>query len=100
MSHELGSDLARKVAERAFESYRQKYAGFSPTLTWVSPTEAKASFSAKGVALKGTVELAPGKIKLDLDVPFVFRLFQDKALSVLERELSHWHERARKGEFS
>jgi hypothetical protein len=100
MSHELSPELARKVAERAFESYREKYADFSPTLTWISPTSAKATFSAKGVSLHGTVELAPGKIMLDLDVPFVFRLFKDKAMAVLDRELSHWHERARKGEFS
>jgi len=100
MSHELSPELARKVTERAFESYREKYSDFAPTLIWVSPTHANASFSAKGVSLKGTVELAPGKITLDLDVPFVFRIFKDKALAILDRELSDWHERARRGEFS
>jgi hypothetical protein len=100
MAHDLSQDLARKVAERAFASYREKYADFAPTLTWVSDTAAKASFSAKGVELKGTVELAPGKITLDLDVPFMLRMFQSKAVSIIERELTTWHERAKRGEIS
>lgn len=100
MTHDLSTDLARKVAERAFESYRQKYADFAPTLTWVSDTAAKASFSAKGVELRGSVELVPGKIRLDLDVPFMLRMFQGKAVEILDRELSAWHERAKRGEFS
>ena len=100
MAHNLGQDLARKVAERAFESYRAKYAEFAPTLTWVSETAAQASFSAKGLALRGKVELAPGKIKLELDVPFMLRMFQGKAVSIIERELCAWHDRAKRGEIS
>lgn len=100
MTHDLGQAMARRVAERAFESYRERYARFSPRLTWVSDTAARASFSAKGVELQGTVELAPGKIVLDLDVPLMLRMFQGKAVALLERELGAWHERAKRGEFS
>jgi hypothetical protein len=100
MTHDLSTELARKVTERAFESYRQKYADFAPSLTWVSENAARASFFARGVELRGTVELAPGTISFDLDVPIMLRMFQGKAVAILGRELTLWLERAKKGEFS
>lgn len=100
MAHDLDQDLARRVAEHAFESYRARYAQYSPTLTWISATAATASFSAKGIELNGRVELAPGKILLDVQVPFLLRMFQSKAVSIIERELIVWHGRAKRGELS
>lgn len=100
MAHDLGPELARKVADKAFESYRAKYANYDPKLTWVSDTVANASFSAKGVHLKGKVELMPGKIAFELDVPFVLKLFQNKAVAVIERELAYWRDKAKNGELS
>jgi hypothetical protein len=100
MSHDLSPELARKVAERAFDAYREKYASYDPKLTWQTPDSASVSFSAKGVSLKGKVELSPGKITFELDVPFVLRLFQSKAIAVIERELAYWRDKAKSGELS
>ncbi len=97
MPHDLGPELARKVADKAFASYRAKYAEYDPKLTWVSDTVANASFSAKGIHLKGKVELLPGKIAFELEVPFVLKLFQSKAVAVIERELAHWRDQAKSG---
>ncbi len=98
MPHDLPQETARKVAERAFAAYQDKYAKYNPRLTWVNDTRADASFSAKGISLKGTLELLPKAIAFDLDVPFVFRLFKSKALAIMERELKVWTEKAKAGE--
>jgi putative polyhydroxyalkanoic acid system protein len=98
MPHDLEPALAKKAAERAFDAYRQKYADYNPRLTWLSDTRAEASFSAKGVSMKGTIELLPKGISFDLEVPFLLRLFQTKAMEIMDRELRVWVDKARRGE--
>lgn len=98
MPHDLAPDLARQVAERAFDAYREKYGRYSPTLTWVTDTRAEASFNAKGILLKGSIELEPHAIAFDLDVPFVFRIFKGRAIAIMERELEHWTDKAAAGD--
>jgi hypothetical protein len=98
MKHDLPPDQARKVAEHAFDAYKEKYAKYHPNLTWVSDSRAEASFKAKGISLKGTIELSPGEIAFDLDVPFVLRVFKKRAFEVMDRELRHWVGKAKAGE--
>ncbi|MEZ4442778.1 MAG: polyhydroxyalkanoic acid system family protein [Polyangiaceae bacterium] len=98
MSHDLPEDLARAVAEHAFASYKEKYAKYQPTLTWRTDTRAEASFQAKGITLKGSIELTPGQIAFDLDVPFVLRVFKSQAFDVMDRELRTWVAKAKAGE--
>jgi|SRR5262249_23527465 hypothetical protein len=97
MKHDLTPELARKVAEKAFEAYQREYASYNPVLTWRGENRAEASFNAKGVTLKGVIELTPGKISFDLDVPFIFKLFKGKAISIMDRELQHWIGEAKAG---
>jgi hypothetical protein len=98
MAHDLPADVAKKVAEKAFDSYREKYAEYRPRLVWVSERHAEASFSVKGVSIKGKVELKARAIVFELDVPFLFRPFKSRAVAVMERELQHWTTKAEQGE--
>ena len=98
MQHDLAPDVARKVAQLAFDSYRAKYANYNPTLTWVSDDKAQASFNAKGVTLKGAIELQPKSISFDLEVPFLLKMFKKQAVAVMDRELRHWLDKAKAGE--
>ena len=98
MAHVLPQDVARRVAEHAFHSYRERYARYQPTLTWVSDRRADASFNAKGIPLHGTIELLPQASSFNLEVPFVLRIFRSKAMEIMERELAHWIEKAKRGE--
>ncbi len=98
MEHDLPPETAKKVAERAFDAYRDKYANYNPTLTWVSDSRAEASFSAKGVSLNGVIELLPTAISFDLKVPFVFKVFKKKAVEIMDRELRVWVAKAKAGE--
>jgi hypothetical protein len=96
--HDLDMPVAKRVVDRAFESYRVRYPDYQPSLRWVDDSHAEASFDAKGVKLRGTMLLELQSITLDLDVPFLFRPFQKRALEVIEREVRIWLDKARAGE--
>ena len=98
MPHDLPPELAKKAAEKAFDAYRERFAKYDPTLTWVSETQAEATFSAKGIILVGNMYLRPTEIAFELDVPFVFGMFRKKAMEIMERELRIWVAKAKAGE--
>jgi hypothetical protein len=96
--HDLGREKAKAAAEAAFASYAARFAQYRPTVTWTSPDRADISFTAKGITLKGVLEVTEASIDMDLDVPFLLRPFKDKALGAIDREISHWIGKARSGE--
>jgi hypothetical protein len=96
--HDLGRDKARAAAEAALASYAARFAQYRPTATWTSPDRADLSFTAKGITLKGVLEITPTSFEMDLDVPFLLRPFKSKALGAVEREISHWVGKAKSGE--
>lgn len=98
IKHDLTPDMARKVADRAFETYAAKFPDFSPTAKWVTPTKSEIGFQAKGIKLNGGLELEPGQVELELDVPFLLRPFKDRAIKIIDEEIREWIDRAKKGE--
>jgi hypothetical protein len=98
IQHDLDTPTAKRVADHAFAAYKAKYPDYQPSLQWVSDRRADVTFNAKGVKLNGAMELDAGTIALDLDVPFLFRPFQKKAMEVIEREVRVWLGKARSGE--
>jgi hypothetical protein len=100
VSHTLGRDMARKVARAAFESYAKRFSEFNPTTNWKTDDQADIGFSVKGMSLKGAVSVAAHSIDLNLDVPFMLKPFQGKAVAVIEREIREWIVKAEKGEIT
>jgi len=96
--HDLGHDQAKKAAEAAFASYAERFAKYKPTANWTSPDRADISFTAKGITLKGVLEVKPASIDMDLDVPFLLRPFKEKALGAVDREITAWVGKAKRGE--
>ena len=96
--HDLGQDLAKKVAESAFASYAQKFSKYEPKATWVTPARANISFSVKGMTLSGSLEVSSTAIEMDLDVPFLLKPFKGTAISVIEEEIKSWLAKEKKGE--
>ncbi len=96
--HNLTPEVARGALERAFASYREKYAEYNPTMTWEHDKRAAIGFKVKGVSLDGAIELHPTKMDVELDVPFLFKPFQKKAIEIVEREVRVWIDKAEKGE--
>ncbi len=100
IAHDLDDAVAKEVAIRAFESYQKRFVDYHPKMHWVSDKDAAIEFGVKGLTLKGSIGIRPHVIELDLDVPFVFRLFKSKAIDVIEREVKNWIGKAKRGELT
>ena len=96
--HDLDEALAKKAAEKAFAAYALKLADYDPRVTWTDEKHASITFNVKGMTLKGRFTLAPSSIDLDLDVPFLLRIFQGKAVDVIDREVREWLDKAKAGQ--
>ena len=86
------------MADKAWESYRERFSKYSPTIDWQTDTKAKVGFKAKGIQLDGVLELMEGRIEMDLDVPFLLKPFRKVALEVIENEIKKWVQKAKAGE--
>jgi len=98
IAHDLDLNLAKEAAVRAFEAYQRRFTNYHPTLKWEDDRKARIGFSVKGMKLEGSIDILPGAIELDLDVPFLFRPFKGKAIEVIEREVRNWLTKAKNGE--
>ena len=98
ISHDVSMELSRKAARGAFAAYQARFAEYHPTVTWKDDDHADIGFKAKGVSLKGSVVLREHVIELDLDVPFLLRIFQSRAIEIIESEVRTWLEKARNGQ--
>jgi hypothetical protein len=96
--HNVGKATAQKVARQAFEAYERRFSEFSPKTTWLGEDKAQISFSAKGMAIKGEVKVSEKTIDLDMDVPFLLKPFQGKAVEIIDREIKNWLDKASSGE--
>jgi hypothetical protein len=100
IAHDLDMSLAKEAAVHAFESYQKRFVDYHPKMYWIGDRDARIEFSIKGFKLQGTIGILPRAIELDLDVPFVFRLFKSKAIDIIERETRSWLDKAKRGELT
>ena len=98
IDHDLDPATAKTVTDRAFAEYRARYPAYEPSLRWIDDRRADVTFNAKGVRLDGSMTIAARTITLDLDVPFLFRIFQKAAVEVIDREVKLWIGKAKRGE--
>jgi hypothetical protein len=98
VSHDLGKELAKKAALAAFAAYQARYAKYNPIATWTSDDRANISFTAKGMTLKGLLEVNATSIDVDVDVPFLLKPFKSIAIDAVEREVQKWVDKAKRGE--
>ncbi len=96
--HGLEPDLAKKAIDKAMEAYSARFADYNPRFEWKSDSRGELGFKAKGVSVDGSIEIVGSKILVDLDVPFLLRVFKGKAMDVIDREVKKWVEKARNGE--
>lgn len=98
--HNLEPELARRTAERALESYAEALRDYRPIVTWSRSDRAEVSFAAKGVVVEGHLEVGDEAYLLYFKVPFLLRMFEKRAVEVIEREIQVWIARARNGDLS
>jgi hypothetical protein len=98
ISHDLSIPLAKQATEKAFEAYKARFGEYNPSFRWATDTKADISFKIKGVSLAGSMTVMPSIIEMDLDVPFIFKIFQKKAVEVIEDEVKIWIGKAKAGQ--
>lgn len=96
--HGLSPELAKKAVSKAMEAYSARFAEYNPRFSWASESKGTLAFRAKGVSVAGEIEISGPKIFVDLEVPFLLRVFKGKAIEVIDREVLAWVEKARTGE--
>ncbi|WP_437796208.1 polyhydroxyalkanoic acid system family protein [Sorangium sp. So ce693] len=94
IEHDLSDSEAKLATERAIAQYRERYAEYDPFLVWRDARRAELGFSVKGVKLKGSMELRPGAVDVDLDVPLLMRPFKGVAIAAIDKEVRHFIEEA------
>jgi len=98
IDHDLDIDLAKLAAEKAVEAYGKRFADYDFAAKWVNEKRVELGFTVAGKRLEGSMEVRSSELALELDVPFVFRVFSGKAISIIEKEARVWIDKARKGE--
>jgi len=98
VSHGLGFETARKVADHAMDAYKARFPQYKPNARWLDEKRAEITFSVKGMSLNGSIEVNDKDIELELEVPFLLKPFKGKALAVIEEEIKEWVAKAKSGE--
>jgi hypothetical protein len=96
--HDLPIEAARQAASAALQAYQARFADYQPTITWLNDTNAQVMFKAKGVTLKGSFEILADRIEMDMEVPLLLRMFRQKAIDVVEGEITKWVAKAKSGQ--
>jgi hypothetical protein len=96
--HDLSFDLAKKAADAALQSYKQRFPDYDPQVTWSDEKTAHVALKAKGMAMKGIFEINADNIAMDMEVPFLLKPFKQKALEVIEEQIKMWIAKAKSGE--
>ena len=98
IKHDLSPEMAKKVANKAAERYTARFAKYDAKMNWVDENTASVSFRVKGINAAATIELQPGQIEADMDVPLLLRPFKKLALSVVDETFQKWIDKAQNGE--
>jgi hypothetical protein len=85
-AHGSDRDTVVRAAKRAFDVYRHRYPAYDLRMEWTAPYDARVTLRAKGIDLRCAVSIRADDIETDLDVPFLFRIFQRRAVVIIERE--------------
>ncbi len=96
--HDLSIDMAKKVTEKAWETYSSKFANYNPTFRWGTDRRAEVSFQAKGLTVRGSMDILPDAVDIDLEVPFILLPFKKKTIEVVEEEIREWITKAKAGQ--
>jgi hypothetical protein len=89
---------ARTVVEKAYDAYKVKLADHNPTLKWRGDCEADLGFSVMGKTIAVQISVSDEEVRVEGDMPWMFRPFQGKIEKVLGSEIEKWIAKAKAGE--
>jgi hypothetical protein len=97
---ETGLELAdsKRAIDKAMQAYSERFAEYSPRFSWKTANAADFGFTAKGVDIAGTMLVHDHKVDVEMNVPFLFRIFQGRAMAVVTEQVELWVGRVKRGE--
>jgi hypothetical protein len=102
MKHTIDTGLPvadeKRALQKAMEAYKARFAEYNPRFDWKNDSMGEFGFTAKGVSIGGTITVRDKKIDVEMDVPFLFKIFQGKAMSVVTEEVQKWIDKVKAGE--
>jgi hypothetical protein len=94
MRHEIRHSLepasARRIIEQAYADYAERYQRYRPELKWHDECHATLAVQVRGMALKGSLAVEPGKLTIQADLPWALRVFSRAAARVIDAEARRW----------
>jgi hypothetical protein len=96
--HTLDIETAKRAARCAVEAYSERFARYDFEARWVRDDRVELAFVVAGKRLQGAMSVLAKSLRLELDVPWMFRMFKGKAIDVIEREAKIWIDRAQRGD--
>lgn len=98
IKHDLTPEQLRLAVRKFAEVYVQRFQEYDATSAWLNDDQVEVRFKVKGVRLAGRLDLHPNEIGLEMNVPFAFQLFKNKAMRTIEDEVKPWLDKAKRGE--
>jgi hypothetical protein len=94
ITHEIRHGLpqadAKRVAQRAMDTYLSRYAERGMTATWSTDTRAEIKLAVRGVHVEAAVDVLPEVLRVEASVPLLLRPFKSVAIAAVEREAQKW----------
>jgi hypothetical protein len=84
----LGRERALEVALEAWEEYSRRFAKYNPELSRESEYRAWLSFRARGIVVRGSIEIRDDEVEMEIDVPLLLKPFKKVAVAAIEREIA------------
>jgi hypothetical protein len=100
VKHDLSPEQLRLAVQKFAEVYCERFRDYQATVTWVDDSLVEVLFKVKGIKLKGTLVLLPHEIGIEMNVPFAFVLFKNRAIRAIEDEVRPWLDKAARGELA
>jgi hypothetical protein len=93
-------DLGRvkTVIDKAYESYAERLADYSPNITWRGDREATVDFTVMRKTIDATFYITDEEVRIEGNIPFLFKPFQGRIERVLAEEIDRWLAKAKAGE--
>ena len=91
-------DRVKAVVDKAYRTYVERLADYSPSLRWTDDRSATVSFTVMNTTLDATVTITDDELRVHGDVPFFFRPFEGQITKVLGEEIEKWLARTRTGD--
>ncbi len=102
MKHTIDTGLnvadSKRAIGHAMDAYKARFSEYSPRFEWVSDTLGEFGFKAKGVSLDGKMTVRDNRIDVEMDVPFLFKIFQGRAMDIIEEQVNLWIAKVKAGE--